>query len=67
MIFRLLAAAGLFGFGFLLGRELGRAEAIRDRLAASDRTRRVKGQTLESDDYIVLDDTQAHGSARSDH
>lgn len=66
MIFRLLVSAGLFGFGFFLGRELGRSEAIRDRLDASDRHRRVKGQTLDSDDYVVLDDSKARGPARSD-
>lgn len=62
MVFRLLVTVGLVGFGYLLGREAGRAEAIRQHLSSSDRQRRVMGETLESDDYTVLDDSKASGS-----
>ena len=65
MIFRLLVSAGLFGFGYLLGREAGRAQAIREHLGSSDWHRRVRGETFESDDYTVLDDAKAAGKRAS--
>ncbi len=60
MIYRLLASAGFFAVGFLLGREIGRTEAIRQHLGSGGRFR--KGETFESDDYIVLDEKNAAGS-----
>ena len=66
MVFRLLVTVGLVGFGYLLGREAGRAEAIRQHLGSSDRQRRVMGETFESDDYTVLDDSKVSGSRSED-
>ena len=63
MLFRLLVSAGLFGFGYILGREAGRAQAIRQHLGSSGRQRRVQGETFESDDYTVLDDAKVPGKS----
>ena len=62
MVFRVLVTVGLVGFGYLLGREAGRAAAIREHLGSSGRQRRVRGETIESEDYTVLDDAKASGS-----
>ena len=64
MVFRVLVTVGLVGFGYLLGREAGRAAAIRQHLGSSDRQRRVGGETFESKDYTVLDDTKASDSGK---
>jgi hypothetical protein len=56
MWFRLLVSVGLAGIGYLLGREAGRAQAIREHLGSSDRPRRIRGETFESSDYTVLDE-----------
>ena len=64
MLFRVLVTVGLVGFGYLLGREAGRAAAIREHLSSSDRQRRVRGETIESEDYTVLDDTKASDSGK---
>jgi hypothetical protein len=65
MLFRLLISVGLVGFGYLLGREAGRAEAIREHLGSSDRQRRVGGKTFESKDYTVLDEDTGPGARYS--
>jgi hypothetical protein len=59
MFFRLLVSAGLVGFGYLIGREAGRAQAIREHLGSSDSQRRIRGETFDSSDYTVLDDSQS--------
>ena len=59
MVFRLLVKVGLVCFDYLIGREAGRAAAIRQHLGSSDRQRRVRGETIESEDYTVLDDSKA--------
>jgi hypothetical protein len=59
MFFRLLVSAGLVGFGYLIGREAGRAQAIREHLGSSDNQRRIRGETFDTNDYTVLDDSQA--------
>jgi hypothetical protein len=59
MFFRLLVSVGLVGFGYLIGREAGRAQAIREHLGSSDSQRRIRGETFDSSDYTVLDDSQA--------
>lgn len=61
MISRLLIGAGLFGMGFYLGRELGRAKAIRQGLDRSGRNTRAQGKILESSDYHVIKESRIVG------
>ena len=39
MLFRLIAGAGLFAFGYYLGKQIGRMEPIRDELEQARRER----------------------------
>ena len=59
MFFRLLVSVGLVGFGYLIGREAGRAQAIREHLGSSGSQQRIRGETFDSSDYTVLDDSQS--------
>ena len=47
MIVRLFVGAGLFALGYMLGREVGRAESIRDQLQWA--TEEHSGRTLDPD------------------
>ncbi len=51
MIYRLIANLGLFALGYYLGREMGRTEAIRERM----RQVRESGGPVNLRDPVVID------------
>lgn len=66
MIVRFLIGAGLFAFGYFIGREIGRAESIRDQLDwATENDELVVEEQNAVADIVTREQTSA-GSEKDD-
>jgi hypothetical protein len=62
MLLRLVVGAALFGFGYYLGREMGRTESIRETLRRFNHESRGEMEPVDQDDDSAVRDKGANGA-----